>query len=380
MIYFDNSATTKPLPEVLDSYQKVAGELFGNPSSVHSFGGQVERLMQQSRHQAAQLFGVEAQEVIFTSGGTEGNNMAIKGIAFMHQSRGKHIITSKIEHPSVLEAFRALETLGFEVTYIDVNKEGKVDPESVEHALRKDTILVSIMSVNNELGTVQPVKEIGDKLKHYPKVFFHVDHVQGLGKIRMPIMESGIDLCTVSGHKIHGLKGSGALIIRKNVSLFPLLHGGDQEFERRAGTENLPANVAFVKALRLILEKQKHSSDHLSQIHQYIRGKLKKMEQVVINSPEDSAPHIINFSIPGFKPEVVIHSLGEKEIYISTKSACSSREPEVSAVLKACSLDYERTSSALRVSLSYQNTIEEADSFIEALKETIEQLKETMRR
>ncbi|ASF40167.1 cysteine desulfurase [Halobacillus halophilus] len=380
MIYFDNSATTKPLPEVLDSYQKVAAELFGNPSSVHSFGGQVERLMQQSRHQAAQLFGVESQEVIFTSGGTEGNNMAIKGIAFMHQSRGKHIITSKIEHPSVLEAFRALETLGFEVTYIDVNKEGKVDPESVEHALRTDTILVSIMSVNNELGSVQPVKEIGDKLKHYPKVFFHVDHVQGLGKIRMPIMESGIDLCTVSGHKIHGLKGSGALIIRKNVSLFPLLHGGDQELERRAGTENLPANVAFVKALRLIMEKQKHSSDHLSQIHQYMRVELEKMEQVVINSPNDSAPHIINFSIPGFKPEVVIHSLGEKEIYISTKSACSSREPEVSTVLKACSLDYERTSSALRVSLSYQNTIEEADSFIEALKETIEQLKETMRR
>ncbi|MGP4075691.1 cysteine desulfurase family protein [Halobacillus sp. K22] len=380
MIYFDNSATTKPLPEVLESYQKVAGELFANPSSVHSFGGQVERLMQQTRHQAARLFEVESQEVIFTSGGTEGNNMAIKGIALMHQSRGKHLITSKIEHPSVTEAFRALETLGFDVTYIDVNEKGKVDPDSIVHALREDTILVSIMSVNNELGTVQPVQEIGARLKEYPKVFFHVDHVQGLGKIHLPIKESGIDLCTASGHKIHGLKGAGALIIQKKVSIFPLLHGGGQELERRAGTENLPANVAFVKALRLILETQKNAGDHLYRTHQYLRDQLKNIKEVIINSPNDCAPHIINFSIPGFKPEVVIHALGEKEIFISTKSACSSKEPEVSTVLKACGLDYERTNSALRVSLSYQNTIEEAASFIEALEETIEQLKETMRR
>ncbi|MBH0230161.1 cysteine desulfurase family protein [Halobacillus yeomjeoni] len=380
MIYLDNSATTHPLPEVLESFHKVADRYYANPSSVHRFGSEAEYLLQQSRKQAAQLLNVDVSEVIFTSGGTEGNNMAIKGIALQHQSRGKHMITSKVEHPSVMEAFRALESLGFEVDYLDVDADGRVNPQQVESVIRKDTILVSIMSVNNELGTVQPIEAIGSILKDYPKAFFHVDHVQGLGKIDLPLKEAGVDLCTLSGHKIHGLKGTGALIAQNHVSLFPLLHGGSQEHEQRAGTENLPGTVAFVKALRLIEENRKQKINKLKSLRQHLWNEVERIEQVVINSPKQGAPHIVNFSLPGYKPEVVIHALGEKDIFISTKSACSSKQPDVSSVLKACRLDHDLTTSALRVSLSYQNTEEEVDVFIDTLKKVIERLQPTMER
>ncbi|SFJ11649.1 cysteine desulfurase [Halobacillus dabanensis] len=379
MIYLDNSATTHPRPEVLDSFQKVAARYFANPSSVHSFGSDAERLLNRSRKQAAELLHVEPHEVIFTSGGTEGNNMAVKGIAFQHQSRGKHLITTTVEHPSVIEAFRALETLGFEVTYINVDRNGEVNPGDIERALRDDTILVSVMSVNNELGTIQPIREIGRILRNYPKVFFHVDHVQGIGKIDFSIKEWNIDLCTISGHKIHGLKGTGAMIVQKHVSLFPLLHGGSQESEVRAGTENLPGTVAFVKALRLLYENRNKKNEHLTKMRSQLWKGIGKHEACILNSPSDGAPHIINFSIPGFKPEVVIHALGDKDIFISTKSACSSKQPDVSSVLKACNLDYERTTSALRVSLSTENNSDEISVFLEVLDKTIENLKATMR-
>lgn len=378
MIYLDNSATTHPHPEVMESFQKVADQFFANPSSVHRFGSEAERLLDRSRKLAARLLNVQPQEIIFTSGGTEGNNMAIKGIALQHQSRGKHLITTSVEHPSVTEAYRALESLGFEVTYINVDRQGKVNPEDVERALRPDTILVSVMSVNNELGTIQPVKKIGQLLKAYPKVFFHVDHVQGLGKVDISTREWGIDLCTLSGHKIHGLKGTGALIIQNGVSLFPLLHGGSQESEFRAGTENLPGTVAFVKALRLLFENKEDKIEDLEKMRSVVWEGLGGRNYAKINSPEDGAPHIINFSIPGFKPEVIIHSLGHQDVFISTKSACSSKQPDVSSVLKACNLDYERTTSALRVSLSTQNHIEEIFTFLEVLDATVEKLKATM--
>ncbi|ELK47314.1 cysteine desulfurase family protein [Halobacillus sp. ACCC02827] len=379
MIYLDNSATTHPLPDVLDSYRKVADQYYANPSSVHRFGSETERLLHHSRKQAASLLGIGENEVVFTSGGTEGNNMAVKGIALQHQARGRHLVTSKVEHPSVLEAFRSLESLGFDVTYINVGRDGKVNVQELKESLRSDTILVSIMSVNNELGTVQPIKEIGALLKDRPKTFFHVDHVQGLGKVDMPIQQWGIDLCTVSGHKIHGLKGTGALVVRSHVTLFPLLHGGSQEVEFRAGTENLPGIVSFVKALRLLMEDRDSKSERLSLLRTKIVNELSKRDDCKVNSPEDGAPHIINFSIPGFKPEVVIHALGEQDIFISTKSACSSKQPDVSAVLKACNMDYERTTSALRVSLSYLNTLQEVETFLTALFTTIDKLKATMR-
>ncbi|MEC3885011.1 cysteine desulfurase family protein [Halobacillus sp. HZG1] len=378
MIYLDNSATTHPHDEVLESFQKVADQYFANPSSVHRFGSEAERLLDRSRKQAAQLLNVSPQEVVFTSGGTEGNNMAIKGVALQHQTRGKHLITTEIEHPSVMEAFKALETLGFEVTYINVDQNGKVNPEDIKQALRDDTILVSVMSVNNELGTIQPVQKIGELLKPYPKVFFHVDHVQGLGKIELSLNDWGIDLCTLSGHKIHGLKGTGALLMQKHVRIFPLLHGGNQEAEVRAGTENLPGTVAFVKALRLLHENREQKIDHLSGMRKMLWEGLMLRDFCRINSPEDGAPHIVNFSIPGYKPEVIIHALGEEGIFISTKSACSSKQPDVSAVLKACNLDYERTTSALRVSLSTSNRREEIDLFLKKLDQTVENLQATM--
>ncbi|MFQ3542490.1 cysteine desulfurase family protein [Halobacillus rhizosphaerae] len=380
MIYLDNSATTQPLPEVLDSYHKVSMNYFGNPSSVHHLGSEAERLLGKARKQASSVFQVDEKEVIFTSGGTEGNNMAIKGTAFMHQTRGKHLITSSVEHPSVLEAFRALESLGFEVSYLDVNNEGRVNPNDVEQAIRKDTILVSLMSVNNELGTIQPIQEVGKLLKNYPTTLFHVDHVQGLGKIPIAIKDFGIDMCTVSGHKIHGLKGTGALVVQNHVSLFPLLHGGGQERRYRSGTENLPGVTAFVKALRMIEEEREISGADLLQLKESLQKQLQNIPGVYVNTPAHSAPHIVNFSVPGFKPEVLIHSLGEREVYISTKSACSSKDSNVSAVLQACRLDQEKTTSALRVSMSYLTTHEEINTFIETLHGAIQELQPTMGR
>ncbi|WP_173915833.1 cysteine desulfurase family protein [Halobacillus sp. Marseille-Q1614] len=375
MIYFDNSATTQPHTEVLQSYQQAAARYFANPSSVHQLGLEAERLMEKTREAIAHRLAVLPEEIVYTSGGTESNNMAIKGIAFQHRTRGRHLITSKIEHPSVLEAFRALEQLGFEVTYVNVDSEGHVDPEEIRQAIRKDTILISIMSVNNELGTVQPIKDIGEIAREHPKLFFHVDHVQGVGKVPLPFKDCHIDLCSLSGHKIHGVKGTGMLYARKEIRLFPLLHGGGHEDNRRSGTENLPGMVAFAKALRLIQEQEEDHLADLLTIRNFLRKKLDSMDPVTINSPEKGSPHILNISIPGLKPEVVVHALAERGIFVSTKSACSSKEPDVSAVLKACNLNPAVTTSALRISLSYQNTVKEAETFIKELKDIIRYLK-----
>ncbi|WP_345243578.1 cysteine desulfurase family protein [Pontibacillus salipaludis] len=376
MIYFDNSATTKPYPEVLKSFQQVSERYYGNPSSIHAFGSEAERLLQQSKKQAAQLLGIQSDEIVFTSGGTEGNNLAVKGIALQHQNRGKHIITTSIEHPSVLEACRSLESLGFEVTYLSVNEHGRVSVEEVQEAIREDTILISVMHVNNELGTIQPIEEIATLARQYPKLYFHVDHVQGLGKTDLDL--SLIDLCTMSSHKIHGLKGTGLLYVKRNTSLFPLLHGGSQEASYRAGTENLPGIVAMVKALRMTKESQKHKRKHLKELHHYLREKISEIDEVVMNTPSDSAPHILNFSVPGYKPEVVIHALGEEGIYISTKSACSSKHADESAVLNACGHSRERSSAGLRVSITYDNTMEEGARFIHVLRNVLTELKEVM--
>ncbi|MBC5638640.1 cysteine desulfurase [Ornithinibacillus sp. BX22] len=378
MIYLDNSATTKPHPEVLQSFQQVSTSFFANPSSIHILGGETEKLLLKSKEQAANLLNVYEDEIIFTSGGTEGNNIAIKGIALQHQGRGKHIITSEIEHPSVYEACKSLEALGFQITYLPVNETGVVSVEDVKRAIQPDTILISIMHVNNEIGSIQPIKEIGEIAKNHPKLFFHVDHVQGLGKVPITLSNSGIDLCTMSGHKIHGLKGTGILYKRRGVKLFPLFHGGDQELKIRSGTENLAGAVAFVKALRLIKERQVRDSEKLFQLNLYLRQELGEIEEVVINSSEQAAPHILNFSIPGLKPEVMIHTLGKQGIFISTKSACSSKDLDESRIVKACGFSQDRAKSALRVSLTYDNTMDEIKTFIHKLKEAINQLKEVM--
>jgi len=378
MIYLDNSATTKPFSSVVESFKEATNTYFANPSSIHHLGGKSEKLLMSARRQVAHLLNVNEDHIIFTSSGTEGNNLAIKGIAFEHQNRGKHIITSMIEHPSVFETCKQLEALGFTVTYLPVNKDGVISIEDLKRAITDETILITLMHVNNEIGSIQPIEEVGEIAKSYPKLFFHVDDVQGVGKVPLTLANSGIDCWTISGHKIHGLKGTGILYKNNRVTISPLFHGGNQELGIRSGTENLAGAVSIARALRIIKEKEKDMGNDLHALNKYLRQQLGKIQEVEINSPVDGAPHIINFSIPGFKPEVVIHSLAEQDIFISTKSACSSKQLEESRILKACGFEQKRASSALRVSMSYDTTKEDIRLFVQTLKWVINQLKDIM--
>ncbi|MET3196443.1 cysteine desulfurase family protein [Bacillus sp. OAE603] len=375
MIYFDNSATTKPYKEVLETYMTVSEQFFGNPSSIHKLGGKSEQLLSKARLQVADLLSVQPSEIIFTSGGTEGNNLAIKGTAMMHRSRGKHLITTEIEHPSIYEAYKQLEEIGFEVTYLSPDADGFISVEKVAAALREDTILVSIIHVNNETGAIQPIREIGQFLKKYPKIFFHVDAVQGIGKVPLHIKQSSIDLLSVSGHKFHSVKGTGFLYVREGVTLSSMMTGGSQEREIRSGTENLAGIVAMAKALRITLEKQKSKSDDLLKLRNELLYHLEKIDGAVINSPSSNfAPHILNISFVGLKPEVIVHALSEENIYISTKSACSSKNYEISRVLQSMGKSEQVAGSAIRISLSYENTIDEVKKFNEVISEVIKNL------
>ena len=379
MIYFDNSATTKPFPEVIHSFTKVSTDFFGNPSSLHNFGGKAEQLLRQARSQVAQLLLVKPNEILFTSGGTEGNNLAIKGVSSAHKNKGRHLITSNIEHASVLETFRALEDDGFEVTIIEAGNDGRVNAEDIEKEIREDTILVSVMHVNNEVGTIQPIEEIGKMLTNYPNILFHVDDVQGIGKVPLELKSAHIDLCTMSGHKFHGLKGTGLLFIREGVKINPLFNGGGQEGKLRCGTENVAGIVSSAKALRMILDQFHHERNHLQAISNELKNGLAKISGIVLNTPDqESAPHIINFSVPPIKAEVLVHALEEKEIYVSTTSACSSKQKKVSNTLTAMGVPSARANSAIRLSLSYSNSMEEVKSALKRIEETIDLLRKVM--
>ncbi|WP_027415500.1 cysteine desulfurase family protein [Aneurinibacillus terranovensis] len=383
MIYFDNSATTLPNPEVVKVYGEVAQQYFGNPSSLHKLGSKAARLLAQSRQVAAESLGVLPDEIIFTSGGTESNNAALKGVAWQYRNRGKHIIISQVEHSSVYEAGKQLEEMGYTVTYVPVDDEGRVAPSTIEQAMRDDTILVSVMYVNNELGTVQPVKEIGDILSRYPKTLFHVDAVQGFGKLPVEPSRWGADLLSLSAHKFHGVRGVGLLYVRKGIRLSPLIIGGGQEEGRRSGTENLPGIVAMAKAMRMAKESLQRNREHMETLRHHLLSKLENFPGCRINGPQKNdscaAPHIINFSFPGLKSEVVLHALEEKEIYLSTQSACSSRQFKPSRVLLAAGMDAERAGSSLRVSFSASNILEEVDRFMRVIEETIPNLAKIMR-
>lgn len=368
MIYLDNSATTEPYKEVLETFTTVSEKFYGNPSSLHKTGMEAEQLIERARRLIGNYLGVKPQEIVFTSGGTEGNNLAIKGVAFQYQQRGNHIITTTVEHPSSLEAFRFLETLGFDVTYLPVDENGLVSVQAVKQALRDDTILVSIIHVNNEIGTIQPIEEIGALLKTERKIIFHVDHVQGLTKVPLNIHGANIDLCTVSGHKIHGLKGTGLLYVRERLKLTPLLHGGGQENRYRSGTENVAGIVSLAKAIRLSFEKS--NVDKLYKLKHYVINELEQIDGVILNTPkEHSAPHIVNFSLPRYKPEVLIHALSKKGISLSTKSACSSKQSEASHVILAIGENKERAQSALRISMSFHTEKADCETFIHHLRE-----------
>ncbi|GGA20621.1 cysteine desulfurase family protein [Paenibacillus physcomitrellae] len=375
MKYFDHAASTPPHPEVIRTIAEVMQAHYGNPSSLHASGESGFKLLHRAREVCAQALGVEPSEIVFTSGATESNNMAIKGAALQYRTRGKHLITSMVEHPSVYESFRQLEGLGFEVTFVPVQTDGTVDIEAVMQAVRKDTVLVSIMHVNNETGSIQPVAEIGRELKQkHPRVLFHVDGVQGFGKVPLQIKDSGIDLYSLSAHKIRGPKGAGLLYVRKGVQLFPLLSGGGQEGGVRSGTENVPALVGMAKALRLAKEKEGENIRGWRNVRQRLVEGMASLPELVLNSPADGAPHILHFSYPGMKPEVVLHCLEEDGLEVSTKSACSSKTSEPSRVLLAMGKSMEVAQSGIRISLGDEHTAEDADLLIEALTKAVKRL------
>ncbi|MEH7074740.1 cysteine desulfurase family protein [Neobacillus drentensis] len=380
MIYFDNSATTKPYKEVLDSFVTVSSEYFGNPSSLHSMGGQAEKLLSQAREQVSKFLKVKSSEIYFTSGGTEGNNLAIKGSALMHKHRGRHLITSSVEHPSVRLAMEQLEREDFDITYLPVDRLGRIRVEDLEKAIRKDTILISIMHVNNEVGTIQPIEEIGQLLKRYPGILFHVDAVQSVGKIPISLIDNRVDFCSISAHKFHGLKGTGALFIREGARISPLFSGGDQERKIRSGTENVAGAVAMAKALRMTLTKAETGTETMKKIQTLLWNGLTEIEGTQIHTPHEyMAPHIINFSLKGIKSEVFIHALERKGVFVSTTSACSSKKKSPSKTLIEMGVPETLAESAIRISLSFQNSEEEALTALAALKESANQLRKVMK-
>lgn len=368
MIYLDNAATSKVEESVLTTFLEINREYYGNASSNHRFGFDSSKLLNTSRDQILKLLGLNDEyEVIFNSGATEGNNEAIKGVAFGYLNRGKHLITTKVEHPSVLETFAQLEKeFGFEVTYLDVNHDGSLDINELIDAIRKDTILVSIMAINNETGAINNINEIAKVIANYPKIFFHCDTTQAIGKIDLPLNK--IDMFVISAHKIHGIKGSGALIKRKQIKLMPLLNGGGQENGYRSGTSNVAANVVLAKTLRLMLENHDYKLKHIQELNKHLKESLSTIDDVEINSPVNSSPYVINFSLKMHKASVVVEALSNHDIMVSTTSACSSKSHQSSHVLRAMGMDNRRASNSIRVSFAYYNTVEEIDQFVMTLE------------
>lgn len=372
MIYFDNSATTKMAPEALETYSQVVTKIWGNPSSLHKLGDRAHGLLEASRKQVADLLGVNTDEIYFTSGGTESNNTAIKGTAWAKREFGKHIITSSVEHASVANTFTELENLGFRVTRLPVDKEGRVNPEDLKAALDKDTTLVSIMGVNNEIGTIQPIKEISEILADYPNIHFHVDNVQALGKgIWDQVFTSRVDMMSFSSHKFHGPRGIGILYKKRGRMLMPLCEGGGQEKGLRSGTENLAAIAAMAKAARLLLTDEKENADREYAIKEKISKYLAGKPGIHIFSPlkANFAPHILCFALEGIRGETLVHTLEDQDIYISTTSACASKKADEASTLVAMKTPDAIATSAVRLSFDESNTLEEADEFIAAFDE-----------
>ena len=374
MIYFDNSATTKVDSTVLDTYLKVSEQFYGNPSSLHLLGDAPAKLLAQSRVQIANSLNVKPQEIYFTSGGTEGDNWAIKGTALEKKRFGQHLITSTVEHPAVYETMKQLELFGWEVTYLPVDKKGLISPKDLKEAIREDTVLVSIIGVNNEVGTVQPIKEIGEVLRDYPSIHFHVDAVQTLGMVDLELgSESRVDMAVFSGHKFRAPRGIGFIYIKDGRQIAPLLTGGGQESDMRSGTENLPAIAAMARALRLTLDDEPLKRTHIKKLQMKIRKHLETKEKVTLFTPENHAPHILCFGIEGIRGEVTVHAFEEYAIFISTTSACSSRAMDVdSSTLSAMGVPKHISETANRVSLAAENTEEEVDEFIKAFDEIYE--------
>ncbi|MBF0818451.1 cysteine desulfurase family protein [Streptococcus acidominimus] len=377
MIYLDNAATTRPYPEVVATYTEVATKIWGNPSSLHRLGSQASRILQASRAQIADFLGVLPQEIFFTSGGTEGDNWVIKGVAFEKLQFGQHIIVSDIEHPAVKESALWLATQGFDVDFAPVDRQGFVDVEQLAALLRPDTTLVSVMAVNNEIGAIQPIHAISDLLKDRPTISFHVDGVQALTKIpTADYLTDRVDFATFSSHKFHGVRGVGFTYIKSGKKITPLLGGGGQEADKRSTTENLAGIAATAKALRMAMERQTDFIKKTSQMKQVLIQGLSAYKDITIFSGQDQfAPHILTFGLKGVRGEVLLHAFEEYDIYVSTTSACSSKAGKPAGTLLSMGVQPQLATSAIRMSLDLENDMGQIEQALTTFKLIYEQTK-----
>lgn len=372
-VYFDNAATTAPYDEVVEEVAYAMKNYYGNPSSVHKLGIIAEKKLNYAREVLGSIINAEKEEIIFTSGGSESNNFLLK--AFLKP--GSHIITTKIEHPSILNTMKSLEKDGIDITYIDVDIKGRVDIEALKSALRKETVLVSVMAVNNEIGTIEDLKTIGEIVKNHGKVKFHVDAIQGYGKIFIDVKKFNIDLLSASGHKIHGPRGVGFAYIKKNLIPRPLIYGGGQEHGIRSGTENVAGALGFAKAAEMIKNNFEHNYEKVIDVKKHFIEGLSKFKDVSINSPVEEwvSPYILSVSFKGVRGEVLLHMLEADGIYVSTGSACSSKDKNFSHVLTAIEVGKEYIDGTIRFSFSDMNTIEEVDYTLSTLEKSLKFLR-----
>lgn len=381
--YLDNSATTRTLDSVAELMCEIMTKDYGNPSSMHTKGVQAEQYLKYAKETLAKILKVNEKEIYFTSGGTESDNWALMGGAYANHRSGKHIVTTRIEHPAILQTMKHLEEQGFLVTYLPVNQYGVINLDDLRKAIRPDTILVSMMHVNNEVGALQPIEEAGRLIKSINKnILFHVDSVQGFGKFRIYPKKCGIDMISVSGHKIHGPKGVGFLYIYEGAKIKPILFGGGQQKGFRSGTENVPGIAGLAKAAEVLYEHLEEDQKKLYELRQYFVQEAKKMDRVFLNGPQDTegAPHIVSLSVAGIRSEVLLHALEDKGIYVSAGSACASNKHVVSATLQSMGVVQDLLDSTIRFSFSIFTTKEELDYTIQVLKEVVPLLRRYTRR
>ncbi len=382
--YLDNAATTRVFPEVRKMMVHVMEEDFGNPSSKHTKGITAENYIKEAKETICTQLKCKPKEIIFTSGGTESNNMAFIGTAIANRRAGKHVITTRIEHASVHEPMAYLEEMGYDVTYLPVDSTGRVSVEELENAIREDTFLISIMYVNNEVGSVQPIEQIGQMLKKkHPQILFHVDAIQAFGKYKIVPKKLGVDMMSVSGHKIHGPKGSGFLYVNEKVKIRPILFGGGQQDGMRSGTENVPAIAGLGVAVKEIYTGHSEKRAKLYELKKRLIAGLQDVDGVTINALidpiEETAPHIVSVSFANTRSEVMLHALAQKGVFVSSGSACSSNHPELSGTLQAIGVKSELLDSTLRFSFSVMTTLEEIDYAIEVVKEVLPVLRKFTR-
>lgn len=383
MIYLDNCATTRIRKEVLEELYESFNDSFANPSSLHRLGLKTEKKIKESREIIADYLKVDSKEIFFTSGGTESNNLAIQSIIKNSLRKGNHIITTKIEHPSVLNIMKDFEEKGLNITYLEVDNDGRIDTEQLENCISQDTILISIIHVNNEIGTIQDIKRINEIIEERnPNTLLHLDGVQSFGKIDFDLRQLGVDTYSFSGHKVHGPKGIGGLYVRERLKLNPIIFGGNQESGLRSGTENVQGIIGLGAAVRILSSNSEKESKHIADLKSYMSKRLlEEIDYIKINTPlYDSSPYILNVSFLYTKGEVLLHYLEEKDIYVSTGSACSSKGHDKSHILLAIGLGNQEIEGSIRICFSYENTMGDIDCVVDCIKESVKDIRKIMMR